>query len=91
LRAGVDDTGSKPKYGSAMVIVGLKMATETAGVPAIPAHVDMTQAGPHGQTAACPEASPGPCSAQISLVATTADVTQEMTRNPDIATWSAIT
>jgi hypothetical protein len=76
-----------------MVLVGLRMATETTGVPAILAHVDMTQAGPHGQTAPCPEALPptGPCSAQISLAATTADVTQEMTTNPDIATWSAIT
>jgi hypothetical protein len=76
-----------------MVLVGPRIATETIGVPAIPAHVDMTQAGPHGQTAPCPEASPptGPCSAQISLVATAADVTQEMTTNPDIATWRAIT
>jgi hypothetical protein len=76
-----------------MVLVGLRMATETIGAPPILAHVDMTQAGPHGQTAPCPEVSPptGPCSAQISLAAIATDVTQEMTTNPDIATWSAIT
>jgi hypothetical protein len=58
LLAGADDTGSRPKYGGAMVLVGVKMAIETTGVPSIKAHVDMTQAGPHGQTggAPCPEA-----------------------------------
>jgi hypothetical protein len=41
-----------------MVLVGVKMAIETTGVPSIEAHVDMTQAGPHGQTgwSPCPEA-----------------------------------
>jgi hypothetical protein len=58
------------------------------------AHVDMTQAGPHGQMRypSCPELSPptDPCSAQISLEATAPDARQEMIRNPDIATCIAM-
>jgi len=64
------------------------------GTPTMAAHVDMTQAGLHGQMRypLCPEASPpaDPCSAQISLEANAADARQEMTRNPDIATCIAM-
>jgi hypothetical protein len=78
-----------------MVLVGLRMPTETTGAPAMLAHVDMRQAGPHGQMGwpPCPEASPpaGPCSAHTSLGATAPATRQEMTANPDIATCKAIT
>jgi len=96
LLAGVGDTRSKPKPGSgdAMSLVGCRIPDEMTGVPAMAAHVDMTQAGPHGQMKCplCPEASPlaDPCSAQISLETTTPDARQEMTRNPDIATCIAM-
>ena len=64
------------------------------GAATMAAHVDMTQAGLHGQMRypLCPEASPpaDPCSAQISLEATAPDATQEMTRNPDIAICTAM-
>jgi hypothetical protein len=77
-----------------MSFVGRRIPAEVTGVPTMAAHVDMTQAGPHGQTTypLCPEASPaaGPCSAQISLGATAPDAKHEMTRNPDIATCIAM-
>ena len=96
LRAGADDTRSKPKLGSgdAISLVGPRIPAEITGVPAMAAHVDMTHAGPHGQMRypLCPEPSPpvGPCCAQISLEATAPDATQEMTRKPDIAICTAM-
>lgn len=77
-----------------MSFVGCRIPAEVTGAVSMVAHADMTQAGPHGQTTypLCPEASPvaDPCSAQISLGATAPDAKQEMTRNPDIATWIAM-
>jgi hypothetical protein len=77
-----------------MSFVGCRIPAEATGVATMAAHADMTQAGPHGQTTypLCPEASPvaDPCSAQISLGAMAPDAKQEMTRNPDIATWIAM-
>ena len=94
--AGVGDTRSKPKpcSGDAISFVGARIPAEMTGVPTMAAHVDMTHAGPHGQMRypLCPEPSPraDPCSAQISLEATAPDARQETTRNPDIATCTAM-
>jgi len=78
-----------------VALVGRTKAAELTGVPTIAAQVDMTQAGPHGQTGwlPCPAASPptGPCSAHTSLGATAPATKQEMTANPEIATCKAIT
>jgi hypothetical protein len=77
-----------------MSLVGCRIPAEVTGAPTMAAHIDMTQAGPHGQMRypLCPEASPpaDPCSAQISLAATAPDAKQEMTTNPDIATCIAM-
>jgi hypothetical protein len=96
LLAGVGETLLKPKPGSgdAMSLVGSRIPAEMTSVPTMAAHVDMTQAGPHGQMRypLCPGPSPpaDPCSEQISLEATAPDARQEMTKNPDIATCIAM-
>jgi hypothetical protein len=95
LLAGLEDTGSRPKRGGARTFVGRIKAAESTGGPTMAAHVNMTQAGPHGQTGwpRSPEASPptGPCSVHTSLGATAPAARQEMTANPEIATCKAIT
>ena len=96
MLARVGDTCAKPKPGGggAMSLVGCRIRAEETELPTMAAHVDMTQAGPHGHIRypLCPEASPpaGPCFAQISLEVTAPDTTQEITRNPAIATCIAM-
>ena len=93
---GVGDARSRPKHGSGdpISLVGCRIPAEVTGAATMAAHIDMTQAGPHGQMRypLCPETLPpdNPCSAQISLETTTPDARQEMTRKPDIATCIAM-